>query len=217
MGQIKRDCPHCHTKNSAFLTFGEVNHPGTQSYAVALRCNGCYGAISAVVSHRAGRTPHQFPGDLDSAHPHLVVHQWFPQPAEPKAPDSLPENAKTFYLQALRSLNSGNFDAASMMARKTLEVTVKALAPKLEGKLYNRIEALGAEGLITKALKDWAHAIRDDGNVASHEEIPVSKEFAEEILAFVEMFLLYTFTMPKMIEAKQKTKTPSEDKKNNEA
>jgi hypothetical protein len=39
--------------------------------------------------------------------------------------------------------------------------------------------------------------------VAAHEEKPVAPEFAEELLSFTELFLMYTFTMPGMIKAKK--------------
>ena len=90
-----------------------------------------------------------------------------------------------------------------MMSRKVLEVAVKALDPKGEGSLYKRIENLAKKNLITPDIKDWAHIIRDDGNTAAHEEEPVTKEFAQELLSFAEMFLMYTFTMPNMIKERR--------------
>ena len=35
------------------------------------------------------------------------------------------------------------------------------------------------------------------------EETPTNLEFASELLSFVELFLMYTFTMPGMIENKR--------------
>ena len=84
-----------------------------------------------------------------------------------------------------------------------MEVAVKMLDPEGSGNLYNRIEKLEKTQLITPNLKDWAHIIRDDGNVAAHEEQPVTKEFAEEIFSFAEMFLMYSFTLPNMIKERR--------------
>ncbi len=90
-----------------------------------------------------------------------------------------------------------------MMSRKVLEIAVKTLNPSGSGKLYKRIEQLYDLGKITDDLKDWAHIIRDDGNEAAHEEEPVSPEFADELFFFVKLFLMYTFTMPGMVQEKK--------------
>jgi len=202
MGQLKRDCPHCHTTNTAFIAYGEFNHPGTQVFTVGLYCAGCYRGIIAEIQNTAGHTPCAYNGDIDS-NVHHSVKNWYPQPEETIAPESLPANLKTFFLQAANNIKSNNYDASSMMSRKTLEIAIKIIAPELTGNLYNRIEKLAENNLITPDLKDWAHIIRDDGNTAAHEEEPMSSETATELLSFVEMFLMYTFTMPGLVATKR--------------
>ena len=98
-----------------------------------------------------------------------------------------------------------------MMSRKVLEVAVKQLNPVGKGSLYERIEQLAAKYIITSDLKDWAHIIRDDGNVAAHEENPIDEPFATELLSFCEMFLMYTYTMPNMIKSKRANTGVSEE------
>ncbi len=203
MGQITRDCPHCGTNRVAFNSFGEVNKPHeSHTSTVAFYCGGCFGGIIAEIYWASSTKPHVYKGAIESFE-HFRVNKTYPLPQDTKAPKNLPSNLENFYLQAANSLKSQNFDASSMMSRKVLEVAVKILDPEGGGNLFNRIEKLENENLITPDLKDWAHIIRDDGNVAAHEENPVTKEFAEEIHAFAEMFLMYTFTMPNMIKERR--------------
>jgi len=163
----------------------------------------------AEINFKGGHPPTAYPGDID-ANFDLNITTEYPLPTKVDAPQYLPDNISLFFIQATQSLDAGNFDASAMMARKVLEVAVKALDPSGSGKLYNRIEQLYRDGKITDDLKDWAHIIRDDGNEAAHEEEPVSKEFADELLSFTELFLMYTFTMPGMVKAKKGESEPAE-------
>lgn len=210
MGQIKRDCPHCYTKNSAFHAYGERVHPNNQHlYTVALYCGGCYEGISAEVHYGGGPSPVAYPGDIDASKL-LNIVKTYPIPDEQGAPQHLPPNIESFFLQACRSLEGKAYDASGMMARKALEAAVKKIKPDGKGNLYSRIEVLETEHLITPDLKDWAHIIRDDGNVAAHEEEPMSLESAKELLDFTELFLMYTFTMPGMVNAKKRVDNESD-------
>jgi HEPN domain-containing protein len=198
MGQLTRDCPHYHTKNVSFTSFGYFKVPDTIDFITAFYCGGCYGGYIARIYSRVSTNAHGFNGNID-ANNNYIIREEYPLPLEISSPKHLPENLDKFYLQAANSLRAGNHDASAMMSRKVLEVAVKTLSPDGEGSLYHRIENLATDGKITPELKDWAHIIRDDGNEAAHEEEPVSTKFAIELLSFAEMFLMYTFTMPGMI------------------
>lgn len=202
MGHITRDCPHCGTKRVAFTSFSEHKKTNTNIYLVPFRCGGCSGGIIAEIETSAHEKPHGYGGDVESF-PYFTIHKTYPAATASKAPKYLPDNLSSFYIQAAESLRSGNFDASAMMARKTLEVAVKMLDPDGSGNLYNRIERLAGKNLITPDLREWAHIIRDDGNVAAHEQLPVKKDFSEELLSFTEIFLMYTFSMPNMIKERR--------------
>jgi hypothetical protein len=158
---------------------------------------------------RAGNSPVNHSGNLEE-NPNLKLIGEYPEALAVEAPRYLPGNIERFYIQAANSLKSGSHDASAMMSRKVLEVAVKTLNPQGNGTLYKRIEQLHTSGQITDDLKDWAHIIRDDGNDAAHEEEPVSPEFASELLSFAELFLMYTFTMPGMVNAKKTPETEPE-------
>ncbi len=198
MGKITRNCPHCHTQSVSFSAYAEKQKPNERVFVTAFHCENCYGGYIAEVQCDKSDVPTGTNGNLDQ-HSSMDFKKEYPLPKSIEAPSSLPTNIENFYLQAAKSLNSGNHDASAMMSRKVLEVAVKTLQPDGSGNLYRRIEALAEAGIITPEIKDWAHIIRDDGNEAAHEEEPVSPEFSGEILSFAEMFLMYTFTMPGMV------------------
>ncbi len=202
MGNLTRDCPHCHTSNISFRSYGEVIRTNTKIYVTALHCEGCYGGYFIEVDTRVSPTAHGHKGDIEAAGTYSIMKE-YPEPTERVAPAHIPDKIERFFNQATHSLDVGNLDAASMMARKVLEVAVKTLDPETNGSLYKRIEVLAESGLITEDIKEWAHIVREDGNEAAHEEDPVTPEFAEELIAFAEMFLMYTFTMPGMVAAKR--------------
>jgi HEPN domain-containing protein len=203
MGKLKRECPHCHSKYSSFQSYGEIKKTNTKNHTTAFFCEGCFGGYIAVIENNISPTAHGHQGDIEDSNGYYRIIMEYPQPEGTEAPLHIPDNIKNFYLQAANSLKSGSLDAASIMARKVLEVSVKTLAPETSGSLYKRIEKLYESGGITADLKDWAHIIREDGNEAAHEEVPVTEQYAEELLAFAEMFLMYTFTMPGMVTAKR--------------
>ena len=202
MGQLKRDCPHCHTKNSAFMAFGEKQQIDSELWTTALFCSGCYGGMTAIIEMQAGQTPLGYPGDIDQ-NPNLMIQAEYPRHEPKEAPRHLPANIESYFLQATRSLEGKNFDASGVMSRKALDTATRKLKPDAKGNLYKRIEALAAVNLITPDLKNWAHIIRDDGNDAAHEEEPTTQDFAQELLDFTELFLMYTFTMPGMVKDRQ--------------
>ncbi len=175
----------------------------SKRYLVPFRCNGCGGGLFIEVKYNWGPTPHNLLGMFDSDPQSYEILRAYPEPVKLEAPEYVPNNVSSFYLQAQIALRHGSFDASSMMSRKALEVAVKTIDPGGKGNLYQRIEKLREDGLITDSLKDWAHVIREDGNKAAHEIEPVTEDHAQELIDFCELFLMYTFTMPKMIEVKQ--------------
>jgi len=198
MGVIKRNCPHCETKSIAFNAISAIKKHDSQVFLTSFRCNGCHGGYFVEFESSYGASPHDYMGDVDSDRNFKAIRE-YPRKVESNIPEYLPSNIHNFYSQAVSSLRGENFDSSAMMSRKVLEVSVKNIHPESTGSLYRRIEALEAEGLITNSLKEWAHIIREDGNESAHEEEPVTRKFAEELLSFTELFLLYVFTMPGMV------------------
>ena len=184
----------------AFRSFAAEKND--KRWITALQCNGCHGGYFIEVEDNLGTDPHRYEGDIPSYQYFNIVSE-YPRTIEKETPKYLPENIAKFYSQAIAALRGDNYDSSAIMSRKVLEVSVKKIHPEGKGNLYQRIEELADQGIITSELKDWAHIIREEGNESAHEEEPVTKEFAESIQSFTELFLLYVFTMPGMVKIKK--------------
>lgn len=205
MATIVRNCPHCHSQKNTFTlhaTFKDPNPAKQHEYISFFTCGNCHEGYVIRSQSRDGQSPDNIKGNIEQSGKATILKE-YPSPISTAVPEYLPDNIKSFFLQAADSLKSQYIDASAMMSRKVLEVAVKKLNPNGNGSLYKRIEQLEQIGLITQDLKDWAHAIRIDGNEVAHEETPATNELATELLSFVELFLMYTFTMPGMIESRR--------------
>ncbi|PIW55628.1 MAG: hypothetical protein COW16_05100 [Sphingomonadales bacterium CG12_big_fil_rev_8_21_14_0_65_65_10] len=65
--------------------------------------------------------------------------------------------------------------------------------------LFKRINFMVEENLLTKAMGDWSHEIRLDGNDAVHDEEPETESDAIAMHKFAEAFLRYSFSLPSMV------------------
>jgi HEPN domain-containing protein len=130
----------------------------------------------------------------------------YPEPKTLNAPKHTPENIASSYKTAVRNLRSGNdgdYEAACIMARKTLETTINMFGGN--GKtLAAKINDLASRNIITQTLHEWASEIKAVGNEAAHDEKPATKEDAEQAIYFAEMLLTYLFTLPSMIAERKK-------------
>ena len=115
--------------------------------------------------------------------------------AEPE-PDLPPEIEKD-RLEAWACLHGGSFRAAVIMARAAVQRGVRALDAD-GGNLAAEIDSLVGQGKITTELKEWAHAVRLDGNDAAHPDTlgEVTRNDAEESLEFMDAFLRLAVAMP---------------------
>lgn len=88
------------------------------------------------------------------------------------------------------------------ICRSALDVATKELGAT-KGSLAARIDELRDRGTITAALADWAHHVRLEGNEAIHE-IEGTRAEADELMAFVKLFIQITFTLPAEIADKRR-------------
>jgi hypothetical protein len=85
---------------------------------------------------------------------------------------------------------------AGMAYRRVLELAVQDKGPELKGTLEKRINKLAAENVLTPAIAEWAHSIRDLGNEAAHDDAVPSEEDIVDLAAFTRVVLEYLYTMP---------------------
>jgi Domain of unknown function (DUF4145) len=120
----------------------------------------------------------------------------------------LPENIQAEFPAAVELAAQGRAPAtASTTCRSCLEEALKSLelraiseewlAAPLQGnlKLYQRINALVAAGVITKDIGAWSHEVRLIANEGAHE-LRASVEDVRELVSFMNFFFEALFAMP---------------------
>ncbi len=210
-------CPgSCRAENAAFSYIHGYLAANSEEYVV-FKCNRCDDPVTLNVKrftpNPSWSTSVQFTETYKDQH--YVVINVIPEPKKVSlAPDDTPQHIAASYEQGLRALERGDFDVAGMGLRKALDIATKHLIRSLNPSdlqnvlgrnLYNRIEWLHGQNKLTLDMKEWAHIIRDEGNDAAHDEIPYTKEEAEQLQHFTQVFLMYVFTIPAMVI---KYKTP---------
>jgi hypothetical protein len=153
--------------------------------------------------------PQNFGGDPTTAG-WIIAHFWPDVPA-PLIPEHVPPEVTRVYLQAERNFPiQGNEDAAGTMYRKALDIALKKIDPALSGTLGQKIKLLVSAGKLTTDLAEWSDHIRDLGNEAAHDELPLARKDLEDLRGFTEMVLRYLFTLPNMIKKRRGEKLPWE-------
>lgn len=219
MPSFNAKCPYCAAENVGFHIIAEQERPSlaeTNSgrfilWDVMATCTTCEWSVIAIYSHiapgaRRKNTPQLCPSDPENWGFKLM--DIFPHPPPSRTPDHLPDRLTDIFLQAENALKRGYWDASGAMSRKTLDVATKLLMKDAErqvGNLGPRIDALAAQGKLTKDLGQWAHHVRLEGNAAAHDEAPFTKDEAEELLDFTELFLTYVFSLPGRMKDKMKS------------
>jgi hypothetical protein len=118
------------------------------------------------------------------------------------APKELPAMVATAYVEACKNIKSEAWNSAAAMARRAVQAATRERGAQ-GGSLYEEIKYLGAQGLLTKDLMDWAHEVRGIGNAGAHpDEIggDVTEADARDAVNFAIYFLTYVYTVPAEIE-----------------
>lgn len=203
MASIIAGCPHCGGEKLGFTSVGEyqiATPEHSTRFETFFRCNNCQrGLIVNYLQRGANQylSPAACPADPAQFGFFPVV--MYPSKEPAKVPGHTPEPLGRYFQQAFDGCQRGDNDASGAMSRKVIDVSTKMLLGeefKKYGNIRDRIDALATKGALTSDLKNWAHEIRLGGNEAAHDEEPYSKEEAEELLDFAELYLTYVYTLP---------------------
>jgi hypothetical protein len=179
-------------------------------YRTLLICGACEEVVVGVFDRssnmhfQGGMTPAACQSDTRRFEWQLT--NTYPKPEPSKCPSHTPPELKRIFLQGCNALKRGDPDASGAMSRKVVDVSTQMLlAEKSKDyrSIYNRIEALAANGTLTPDLKDWAHEVRLGGNDAAHDLDPFTKEETEELLDFAELYLTYVYTLPNRLQERR--------------
>ena len=129
----------------------------------------------------------------------------YPEAIPLEAPLGTPDEVANAYKTAKKNLQhgqDGDYEAACIMARRSVERAVNGAGGQGHN-LKEKIDDLEARRLISPALREWAHEVRDIGNDGAHEAT-VTREDAEQAVYFAEMLFTYLYTLPAMVAERRK-------------
>jgi HEPN domain-containing protein len=223
MAAIHANCPHCSGRMMGFSFVAEASlaprRPG--AFLTLFKCNKCQGGFVVEYEHAVNRGPSS-PGQCTSDPQELgfVPTKTYPGSMPSSMPSHVGAPLDRYYSQAAESLQSGHYDASGAMSRKVVDVSTQQKLgedSKKYGNIRDRIDAMAAKSLLTPELKDWAHQIRLGGNDAAHDEDPYTKEEAEDLLSFAELYLTYVYSLPGRLKARQEAAAKAKAKAKAEA
>lgn len=117
-------------------------------------------------------------------------------------PEHWPAEVGRYWLQAQRSIDDGNWDAAALMARSSLQLLLRH-EKAAGGTLVKEIDDLATKGLIPPVVKEWAHELRVLGNEAAHPQPGakgVSEKDAKHAVKFLRVLLTLLQDLPDEIK-----------------
>ena len=119
-----------------------------------------------------------------------------------KHPEHWPEVVGRFWIQSRRNLHGENWDAATVMARSSMQAALRDRGAT-GANLKQEIDSLAKQGLLPPLMTDWANALRELGNDSAHPsplQAPTSARDAQDIVQFLDFLLEYLYDLPRRIE-----------------
>lgn len=131
----------------------------------------------------------------------------FPGPTsgyqQPSLPDNVPEPLQRALRSTIDSLNSRNFPATAVGARRTLEGIFKYLVVKEERdkSLYALIDQVKKSNDLAAPLETLSHAIRSGGNLGAHfdDENEPTEAMAHKMVELLDYLISYLYVLPSQI------------------
>ncbi|MDE1493123.1 DUF4145 domain-containing protein [Xenorhabdus bovienii] len=206
---LDMQCPHCLRERAVLTGIGENRKSNEQICSTIFLCRSCENLVVADIDYsyyglpifssvsKSGKNT-----VISSADTDYRIVKIYPKPDIYSAPDNTPPRAEKFFLEATEDFQRGRYETCSVNCRKVLDIATQNMAIEADvksGKLYDRINKLKDLGLITPEIADWGHIIRKFSNDSVHTDVEVTENEAQELLSFVEIFLIYTFTLPAMV------------------
>jgi hypothetical protein len=189
LDQSQITCPFCGERGNFAVEFAaKKKRPNGDKvlHFDTLRCGSCASFVQ--VFWAAGYSLHDYrvqpwPLQISSAPPH-----W-------------PEAIGRFWLQAKRNIKDENWDAAAVMARSALQVSLRDQGAE-GSNLKQEVDDLASKGILPSIMKEWAHEVRELGNDSAHPDPgqrPTSPKDARDVVQFLDYFLEYSYSLPKKI------------------
>lgn len=165
------DCPRCGAHQFMVIARSHTGHE------IWLRCIQCK---LAAALNRGAMSPRQKPL---------------------RVPAGLPEEESDLWGEIRECLGVGAYTASVMLCRKLLmHVAVTNGLPSKDAKDHAPsfalcVNHLVSEGVITKRMQPWIDRIREVGNEANHEIVPVREDAALDVATFTQKLLELAYEM----------------------
>lgn len=131
----------------------------------------------------------------------------FPKPTD----NRIKELIRNDFKEAKLCYSVGAYKATVVLSRRSLQSICIDKGASKNKKLYQQIEELASNGVITEDLKEWATEVRYVGNDGAHPGEEILKEDAESILELTEQLTNVIYIMPQIAtELKNKRKSKSQ-------
>lgn len=188
-------CPFCMERGNFGVAFhAEKKKPNSDKKLnfETLECGNCKGYVMVLWSaseHGYGRGLHNY--------------QVLPWPLKlDRYPEHWPEAVGRYWLQAKRNIGDSNWDAASVMARSALQISLRDHGAQGRN-LKEEIDDLAAKGILPPHLKEWSDHVRELGNDSAHPDPsqgPADAQHSRDIVGFLDFLLEYLYTLPHRIQ-----------------
>jgi Domain of unknown function (DUF4145) len=203
MAHILADCPHCGGIKVGFAAHAQYLIQPKGTWLVFFICGNCEQGILAeyyMIVNKGVASPAAANGKPEDSGFGMLARGYYPEPAPTQIPDHLSAPLDRYFQQAADALKREDWDSSGIMSRRVVDVSTQLQLGETESKkagdLRNRIDVLADKGHITRDLQQWAHEIRLGGNEAVHDKEPYSKDDAEDLLNFSELYLTYVYSLP---------------------
>ena len=134
----------------------------------------------------------------------------YPFPLPSPTDERIPEDLKSDLDEAKICYSVGAYRGCSALARRVVQACCINKGANEDKKLYQQIEQLYENRVITKDIKDWTTVIRWVGNDAVHPSSNlIGKGEAEDVLNLAEQFLHIVYVAPAI--AKERIETRNEN------
>ena len=162
-------------------------------------CSGCSAKIKFIGNYAAS-------GDDTEKHV-LSLFIFSEDNSYLQAPDfskDISEKLNRSFVSAVESFNSGNYPAATVMGRRTLEGLFKSLVenPTNYKNLNSLVDAAAKENDLAAPLHRLSHAVREGGNLGAHFDLDrePSAEVAKKLVELVQYLIEFLYVLPRNIE-----------------
>jgi hypothetical protein len=115
------------------------------------------------------------------------------------APAHLPGEITRVFVQAEGCAKRSDNDAAAVMYRRSIELTLKDKDAAVSGMLGKRIDHFRDSNGINADVAQWAHIVRLIANEAAHDPGEPTAEDVQDLASFTRVFLEYVYTLPERV------------------